>query len=45
MNLWFMPLKLGVTRILSLCSFADALLERKVGVCNYAKYKLINARV
>ena len=33
------------TRILSLCSFADALLERKVGICNYAKYKLTNARV
>ena len=33
------------TRILSLCNFADALLDRKVGVCNYAKYKLTNARV
>ncbi len=33
------------TRILSLSNFADALLERKVGICNYAKYKLTNARV
>ena len=35
------------TRILSLslCNYANALLERKVGICNYAKYKLINARV
>ncbi|WP_443020106.1 ISL3 family transposase [Shewanella sp. MTB7] len=33
------------TRILSLCNYADALLDRKVGVCNYAKYKLTNARV
>ena len=33
------------TRVLSLSNFADALLERKVGICNYAKYKLTNARV
>lgn len=33
------------TRILSLINFADALLERKVGICNYGKYKLTNARV
>lgn len=33
------------TGILSLNNFADALLERKVGICNYAKYKLTNARV
>lgn len=32
-------------RILSLCNYANALLERKVGICNYAKYKLTNARV
>ena len=33
------------TKILSLCNYADALLNRKVGVCNYAKYRLTNARV
>lgn len=33
------------TRILSLSNIADALLERKVGIFNYAKYKLTNARV
>ncbi|MGS0683529.1 ISL3-like element ISShha2 family transposase, partial [Shewanella sp. 125m-7] len=33
------------TRILSLCNYADALLDRKVGICNYAKYRLTNARV
>ena len=33
------------SRILSLCNFSDSLLDRKVGVCNYAKYKLTNARV
>ena len=33
------------TRVLSLSNFADALLERKVGICNYGKYKLTNARV
>ncbi|MBF4218575.1 transposase, partial [Vibrio anguillarum] len=26
------------TRILSLINFADALWERRVGICNYAKY-------
>lgn len=33
------------TRILSLINFADSLWERRVGICNYAKYKLTNARV
>ncbi|MGF1739476.1 ISL3 family transposase, partial [Vibrio profundum] len=33
------------TRVLSLCNFADALWDRRVGICNYAKYKLTNARV
>jgi hypothetical protein len=33
------------TKILSLCNYAGALLDRKVGVCNYAKYRLTNARV
>ncbi len=33
------------TRVLSLSNFADVLLERKVGICNYGKYKLTNARV
>ncbi|MEC4740958.1 transposase, partial [Shewanella sp. E94] len=33
------------TRILSLCNYADALLDKKIGVCNYAKYRLTNARV
>ncbi|MDE1311293.1 ISL3-like element ISVa7 family transposase [Vibrio aestuarianus subsp. cardii] len=33
------------TRILSLINFSDALWERRVGICNYAKYKLTNARV
>ncbi len=33
------------TRKLSLSNFADAILERKIGICNYAKYKLTNARV
>ncbi len=33
------------TRILSLINFADSLWDRRVGICNYAKYKLTNARV
>lgn len=33
------------TRILSLINFADALWETRVGICNYAKYKLTNALV
>ena len=33
------------TRILSLINFADSLWERRVGICNYAKYRLTNARV
>ncbi len=33
------------TRILSLINFADALWDRRIGICNYAKYKLTNARV
>ncbi|MFB1075643.1 ISL3 family transposase [Vibrio diabolicus] len=33
------------TRVLSLINFADSLWERRVGICNYAKYRLTNARV
>ncbi len=40
---WFRLAK--STGILSLINFADALLERKLGICNYGKYKLTNARV
>ncbi|TCN02866.1 hypothetical protein EDB38_12427 [Vibrio crassostreae] len=35
----------NLVQILSLINFADALWERRVGSCNYAKYKLTNAQV